>query len=269
VLETILVFAVAHALALTDAQRIAAKEAIERARYVFVIGDKPPFETRYPRSFFVKQLEQEHQREAVLRQVFGVTMKKSDLAYEYRRIEKSTRAPDQWEAIKKAVHNKRSIVEEVVCRPLLVDRALRAKFDFDQSIHATPHAAARKARQEFLAGHQPAGATTVTLSRSAGTPEETDEMLRKAQAESSVPRVLTPGAPTETPKTVPLEPEAAALLEKELKKPGDVSTILEYRDRFEVYKLLEIKPATWRVNVVRFPKEDFDKWYAATVARLR
>src|SRR5207253_7473597 len=101
--------------AMTDAQTIAAKEAIERARYVFVIGDKPPFEKQYTHAFFEKQLAQEKEREAVLKRVFGLTIKRSDLAHEYRRIEKSTRAPDQWEAIKSAVHNNRLTIEEVVC----------------------------------------------------------------------------------------------------------------------------------------------------------
>ena len=37
-----------------------------------------------------------------------------------------------------------------------------------------------------------------------------------------------------------------------------VSTILEYRDCFEVYQLLEAKPETWRVQAVRFSKREFD-----------
>jgi len=50
---------------------------------------------------------------------------------------------------------------------------------------------------------------------------------------------------------------------------GDVSTIFEYRDRFEVYRLLEATPSIWRVETVRFPKKEFDSWYDAERRQLR
>ena len=52
----------------------------------------------------------------------------------------------------------------------------------------------------------------------------------------------------------------AAVLEKELKRPGDVTTILEERDGFEVFRLVEVTTQSWRVEAVRFPKLDFDSW---------
>ena len=257
----LLLAAAAHSPPITDAQRIAAKIAIERARYAFVIGNKPPFETQYPHSFFETQLRQEREGEAVLKRVYAVVVTRSDLAYEYERIEKSTRAPDQWEAVKAAVHHNRRLVEEVVCRPILVDRALRVKFAFDQRIHAEPHQEARHARAEFLAGRKPAGAVELTLSRK---PEDvpTEKMLEDA-------KTLKPGEPPKASAPILLEPEALAVLEKELHRPGEISTILEYRDRFEVYRLLEAQPATWRVEAVRFSKEDFDAWYASVGQRHR
>jgi hypothetical protein len=99
------------------------------------------------------------------------------------------------------------------------------------------------------------------LSRSGESGESTDAMLQKARAEASLPRVLQPPENVESSAPRPLEPEAAAILEKELRNPGDVSTILEHRDRFEVYRLIEITPAAWRVEAVRLAKEDFDGWY--------
>jgi hypothetical protein len=124
----------AAAQPLTDAERVNARRAIERARYAFVIGTKPRFEERYPPSFFVTQLRKEREREAVLRHTYGISITERDLAREYERIEKATNAPDQWEAMKAAVHNERRILEEVIGRPLLVDRALRQRFAFDQRI---------------------------------------------------------------------------------------------------------------------------------------
>ena len=53
----------------------------------------------------------------------------------------------------------------------------------------------------------------------------------------------------------------ARVLEKELTKPGDVTTILETRDRFEVFRLLAVTDASWKVEAVRVAKLDFDAWF--------
>ena len=249
------------ALAMSLTQRAVAKRAIEKARYQFVLGEKPDFNKAYPLSFFKKQVAREQEREAVLKRVYDLTVSRRVMAEEYDRIEKSTKAPEQWEAIKAAVHNNRRMIEEIICRPLLVERVLRTKFEFDQKIHAAAHQNARSARAEFLAGRKPAGMTTVTLSRKSDSGESTEAMLEQARADASVPRVLEPKQEVKEPRPLPLEPQAAAVLEKELHKPGDISTILEYRDRFEVYRLLGITPSTWRVEMVHFPKRDFDSWY--------
>ncbi|MGZ4808913.1 MAG: hypothetical protein ACXV7D_06230 [Thermoanaerobaculia bacterium] len=216
---------------LTSEQRIEAARAVERARYAFVIGTKPPFDERYPQTFFVAQLEKQTERERVLREVFGITITEKDLAREFERIETSTKAPDQWEAMKAAVNHDPLVVQEVVCRPLLVGQILRARFGFDQHIHAAQHEQARTARAEFLAGRKPANACVLRISRH---PD---------------------------PSALSLEPEARTTLDKELHEPGDVSTILEYVDRFEVYRLREITSDFWSVDVVRVAKRGFDSWY--------
>ena len=48
---------------------------------------------------------------------------------------------------------------------------------------------------------------------------------------------------------------------KELKKSGDVTTILEERDRFSVLRLIAVTEDSWTVEAVRFPKVDFDEWF--------
>jgi hypothetical protein len=250
---------------LTDAQRIDAKQAIEKARYQFVIGDKPPFDKSYPRSIFARQVREEHEREEVLLHEFAIAITPEMLHGEYERIEKTSQAPDQWQAVKDAVHNDRQVIEDVVCRPLIVTRALHAKFAFDQKIHAVPHNAARSARAALMRGEKPAGVQQALLSRGDAAADSTEQMLRDSKSEAARPRVLAPpGAfpPAMASAPVPLDPEARAVVEKQLRKPGDVTTILEYSDRFEVYRLIETKPAAWRVDVVRFPKEDFDAWFA-------
>jgi len=208
-------------------QWIEAKQAIERARYAFVIGSaKPPFDEAYPRSFFEKLHAAGRERERVLQHVFAVAITARMLDDELGRIERDTKAPEQWSAMKAAVHDDRQLLEDVICRPLLVDRILRQKFAFDENIQARRHDEARRARIALMKGRIPASAIDVHIDPDA------------------------------------LEPAAMAALSKELKKSGDVSTILEFHDRFEVYKLIRVEAGkSWRAHLVRISKENFDTWY--------
>lgn len=240
--------------------RVDYERAVERTRYRFVIGNTRPFDEVYPRSIFQKRVDREIAEERVLKNVFGLSVTPKLLDQELDRIEKSTKAPDQWEEIKKTLKNDRRLIEEVFCRPLLVDRALRAKFAFDQKIHASPHQKAREARAAFLEGRQVAGARVVLARRKSGAAPTTEEMLGRAKEEASVPRVLSPPKEAETSGPVTLDPEVTAVLEKELKRPGDVTTILEERDCFEVFRLIAGTAESWMLDAVRFSKVDFDSW---------
>jgi hypothetical protein len=86
-------------------------------------------------------------------------------------------------------------------------------------------------------------------------------MLDRAQKESLLPRVLSPPEQRAKDAPQPVDPELAAVLEKELGKPGDVTTILEERERFSVFRLLEKTTDVWKVEAASFPKVDFDAWF--------
>ncbi len=245
---------------LSVSARLDYERAVERTRYQFVIGNTRPFDEVYPRSVFEKRVQREAAEERVLKNVFGLAVTPKLLDQELDRIEKSTKAPDQWEAIKKTLKNDRRLIEEVFCRPLLVDRALRAKFAFDQKIHAVPHQKAREARAAFLEGKQVPGSKVVVARRKGEAAPTTEEMLGKAKEEASVPRVLSPPKEDQQSGPVTLDPEVTAVLEKELKRPGDVTTILEERDCFEVFRLIEVTNESWKLDAVRFSKVDFDSW---------
>jgi hypothetical protein len=237
------------------------ERAVERARYRFTISATRPFDQVYPRSVFEKKVAREVAEERVLRKFFGVSVTPSVLAAEFDRIGRSTKAPDQWAAIKKALGDDRHRIEEVFCRPLLVERALRAKFEFDSRIHAIPHRRAREARSAFLSGKIPAGTMRLLLSRDLEVPATTAEMLERARAESSTPHAIAPPSEEKEKAPHPAGPEIAAVLERELQKPGDVTTILEERDRFSVFRLKEKTEKTWTVDAVTLPKVDFNTWF--------
>ena len=177
---------------LSLAERVEGTRSVERARDAFVIGATRPFDEVYPRSVFEQKVRRELAEERVLSRVFGMEVTPALLAAEYERIEKETRAPDQWEAIKQALGGDRRMIEEVVCRPLLVDRALRARFAFDQTIHERSTSKPGRAREAFLAGKTPSGAKRLRLSRRGEAAEGTDAMLARARAEATGPRVLPP-----------------------------------------------------------------------------
>ena len=138
---------------------------------------------------------------------------------------------------------------------------MRAKFAFDPEIHAGPHRKAREARARLLAGKNPEGLSSLLLVRAATESPTTSELLGRARAESSVPRVLDSAERPGPDAPVPIGPEMAAVLERELEKPGDVTTILEERDRFSVFRLKEKTEKTWKIEAVTFSKVDFDAWF--------
>jgi hypothetical protein len=263
-----LTFALALLLAaspLSFTERVDGARAAERARYTFVIGAAKPFDEVYPRSVFEKKVRREVAEERVLSHEFGMQVTAELLSAEYERIEKETRAPDQWEAIKKSLGGSRRKIEEVVCRPGLVDRVLRARFAFDQKIHEAEHQKAREARQVFLAGKTPKGSSTIRLSRKS-EPVGTDELLAKARSEASGPKILAPDEPgKKSDAPVPVDPDMAKVLEKELKTKGDVTTILEERNRFSVFRLMTSDAGEWLVEAVQVPKRDFDRWLDAVL----
>lgn len=258
---------VASALAVVQAvsplpfdERVAGERAVEKARYAFVIGATQPFDEVYPRSVFEKRVRRQLEEERVLTRAFGMSITPEILAKEYDRIEKETRAPEQWEAMKAAAGSRRTI-EEIYCRPLLVDRALRARFAFDPKIHAAQHEKARAARKAFLEGNPPAGAKILRLSWRVETAASTDELLQKARADAEGPRVLSAAEPrTKDDRPLPVDPEMVKVLEKELKSRGDVTTILEERDRFSVFRLVAADADEWLVESIQISKRDYDSW---------
>lgn len=260
-IRALVVALLASGSGLSFASRVDGERAVERARYRFVIGATTPFDEVYPRSVFEKKVAREIAEERLLSKFFEVTITPEVLATEFDRIQRDTKAPDQWAAIKAALGNDRSRIEEVFCRPLLVERALRAKFAFDPEIHAGPHRKAREARARLLTGKNPEGLSILVLARAPTESPTTSELLGKARAESAAPRVLdSPGRPSPD-GAAPIDPEMAAVLERELKKPGDVTTILEERDRFSVFRLKEKTAKTWKIEAVTFSKVDFEAWF--------
>lgn len=253
-------------------ERVEALRAVERARYAFTLEVTKPFDEVHPRATFEKQADRQALEETVLLAVFRMSPTREAMVAEYKRIERGSQAPEQWEAMKRALGDDRRKVEEVVCRPLLVSRALRARYETDLSLHTREHQRAREAREAFLDGKVPSGARRMRLARGGDAPPDpTREMLDQVRAQARGPKILggekaNAGAREDA---VPVDPEKARILEKELRKPGDVTTILAERDRFSVYRLDAADPSEWYVLGVEVPKRPFDAWFEAEARKLR
>jgi len=246
-----------------------AERAVERARYGFTIGATRPFDEVYPRSVFERRVARQIAAEAVLKRAFGIAPTAQIIRDELERIEQSTKEPDQWAAVKSALGNDRSRIEQVVCRPLVVARALRARFAFDRRVQAEPHQRARWARATFQAGAPPPSAKRLRLRGGAEGPPTTTALLDAAKADARRgPRVLDQPAQAGADQPEPISPQLATVLEKELRKPGDVTTILEERDQFEVLGLISRAGDVWTVDAVRVPKRDFESWFAEQRGQL-
>jgi hypothetical protein len=246
---------------LSFAERVDGECAVERARYTFVIGAARPFDEAYPRSVFEKKVIRELAEEEVLSREFGMRVTEELLLGEYDRIERETRAPDQWEAVKKALGGFRRRVEEIVCRPILVDRALRARFAFDQKVHAGEHQRARLARETFLAGKTPINSVRCRLSRRSEPAMGTDELLEGTRAGASPLRVLSStDLKVEQEKVLTPDPEMSRVLERQLNSNGNVTAILEEWNRFSVFRSVTSDASEWIVDAVWIPKREFDEW---------
>jgi hypothetical protein len=251
-------------------ERIEAVRAVEQTRALLAAGTATPLDPAAIRDLAARQVGRALQQEALLRQRFGVRVSPELLAAELERIEAHTQDAEGWAAVKAALGNDRRAIEETVCRPLVVDRLLRHGFAFDDSIHSDAHARARQARSRFLAG-QPVEASHVLLL--ARRPEvssvDVRAWLAETRAQTRGPRVLW--SPEQRPeprpeRPMPLHPDAARVLEAQLQRSGDVSTILSEPDRFAVYRLIEATEESWKVEAAVFLKRDFAQWFRETTA---
>ncbi len=252
---------------LSFAERVEGARAVERARYAFVIGATKPFDEVYPRSVFEKKVERELAEERVLASSSGWRSRPNSSRRSTSGSRRRPARPNSGRRSRRRSAAPAGRSRKSSAGPLLVDRVLRARFAFDQTIHAAEHQKARLAREAFLAGKTPAGTKLLRLSRRGEEAAEgTDEMLARARADATGPKVLSPAGPEpKEDRPLALDPEMAKVLEKELKAKGDVTTILEERNRFSVFRLVTPDAGEWLVDAVQIPKRDFDRWLDAAV----
>jgi hypothetical protein len=254
-------------------ERVEAVRAVEETRTALAVGDATAHDPAAIRERAAKQVARVLRQEALLSKRFGLRVSPEILSAEFERIEAHTQDPEGWAAVKGALGNERREIEETVCRPLVVDRLLRLRFAFDDSLQAEAHRLAREARNRFLSGRPVEGSEVLRLARTAADAVDVRAWLAEAKAQAHGPRMLsTPPEHDREPRrdaAIPLHPEAARALETQLRHPGDVSTILSQADRFAVFRLIEVTGEAWTVGAAVFAKRDFEQWFQETAMATR
>ena len=252
------------------------RTAVERVYYQHRLGEKPSFEQACPPARIAQWARDELRQEAVLKKVYGVDVAEL-LPGEVARINATTQAPEMLAEIKAALGNDPQKFAEVFARPVLVQRTLRERFANDDALHAPVRRACEQARRECLAartnGTSPSDLLSHLQSRYSNAVTAITWQLGARPAAPAMP--ATAGELGVKQRIGPgdggghdqfyfadLPAELQNVLRVQLRRPGDVSAVIETPDGFEVYLLQAMTRDTWQLAVLSMPKRNFDQWLA-------
>lgn len=256
--------------------------AIERVYYNHRLGQKPPFEQVLPPATVEKLVRQDLRNEAALKNVYGVEITPAMLDAERQRINSTTRAPETLTELKAALGNDPARFANVLAKPILVERLLRAKFDNDDALHAPQRRETEQVRNELMAARQNGadGTKLLALLRHAHSNAVTEVtwQLTARPAETNAPdadeikrrfgsnaQILSPPPADGKAAQIYFEDlpvELQAVLRVQLRQPGDVSAVIETPAGFLLYVTKEKTAASMTVACLSLPKRSYEQWLA-------
>ena len=277
------------------AARCADRAALERVYHAHRTGTKQPFEEAMPRALLERLVRADMQKELVLRKTFGVEITPAMVAAEVQRINTTTRAPEMLAEIKHALGGDAARFAEAMARPIIVERALRERFDNDDALHAPQRREVERVRTELTnaaaAFHlrRPAATTnelvgkllallkqnhsnevSETTWQLAARPAETnapnaDEIEIKKRFGSGAQILSSPHDGDGKERKfyfADLPPELQRVLRIQLRQPGDVSAVIEMPNGFLLYLAKEKTAETLSVATLCIPKRSYEQWLA-------
>jgi hypothetical protein len=264
------------------AVKLADRAAIERVYHSHRLGTKASFDEAMPPGLLDRLVRQDQRKESVLRKTYGVEVSPAMIAAEVRRIDRTTRAPEVLAEIKAALGNDPERFARAMVRPILVERALRARFDNDDTLHAAQRRAAELARDSLLAKQAvkdlgdvtwqlaprpadeppapPAAATPPTEGKASSSAYSVEATAQLAQALAS-PGPAEPGQ--EKRYFGDLDPELQKVLRVQLQVPGDVSAVIELPGGFLIFIAREITAEALAASSLSIPKRGYEEWLAS------
>lgn len=130
---------------------VADRAAVERVYFTHRLGQHGTFEQSLPAAVLESLVKSDLNKEAVLENVYRVSVTDEMVEAEVRRIDSTTRAPAVLAELKAALDNDPVRFARTVARPIVVDRVLRERFVDDESLHATQREQVEQARAQLLA----------------------------------------------------------------------------------------------------------------------
>ncbi len=298
----LLLFAVAPLARGDDLAALCAdRAAIERVYHSHRLETRQTFEEAMPAALLERLVRLDVQKEERLRSVYGVTITSAEIEAEVRRIEATTRAPETLAELKAALGGDPARFARTVARPIVVERALRARFENDDKLHAERRREAEAARAAAL-GAQKEGVgkqvAALTAAKAAGSVADATWQLGARPSEDAKPEPTAPppatkgtassgsysieatakfaqvlGPPPGAEGSAPagtdrkfyfgdLDPELQKVLRAQLSKPGDVSAVIETPGGFLVFVAKEKTADILRAASFSLPKRSYEEWLA-------
>jgi hypothetical protein len=259
------------------------REAIERIYYNHRLGQKPPFEQTLPPATLESLVRLDLRKEALLKKNYGVEITPAMLDAEVQRINTTTRAPEVLAEIKAALDNDSQRFANVFARPIVVERLLREKFDNDDALHAPQRKLVEVTRSELLSSktngadagrllallkQKYTNAVVETTWQLTPHPPETnapatDEIEIKKRFGPDAQVISTPPAGNPKETRYYFEDLPAGLqnvLRVQLRRPGDVSAVIEMPGGFLLCVAKERTDASLSAAVLSLPKRSYEEW---------
>lgn len=217
-----------------------------------------------------------------LQQIYGIEVTAAMAAAEAERINATTRAPEMLAEIKHALGDDPARFAVSIARPLVVERLLRQRFDNDDRLHAAQRSAAGKARDALLAENTVEGMQeniwqltprpAASIPAPATPPAESNPKPANSasgsysnEATAQVAQPLGGGADSPGEQNLyfeDLDPELQNVLRAQLRKPGDVSAVIETSAAFLVFLAKEKSATVLSASCLNVPKRGYDEWLA-------
>jgi hypothetical protein len=262
---------------------VADRAAVELVYYSHRAGNNPTFVNAMPPELIERIVKQDLQKEAVLRQTFGIEVTAAQVTAEAGRIDTSTRAPDVLAELKRALGNDPERFARAVVRPMLVERELRRRFDRDDRFHEPERREMDGVRKELLSSKAAGASPDQILARlrhdrsnqvsetsweltarpreSSGEPIDPVEIRRRSGANAQL--LLSPhDHEGEKLYFEDLPPDLREVLRVQLRQPGDVSATVEAPGSFLLYVAEEKTAQTLKAAILAIPKRSFQEWLA-------
>ncbi len=251
------------------------RTAVERVYHDHRTGEKPPFEQAVPGDQLRCMVEADMKKEAVLKRVYHVEISDAEITAEITRINQTTRAPEILAGLQAALGGDPKRFGEIIAKPILVDKTLRARFENDPEAHAAQRQTLTAQRDSVLAAAADPATRLPLLRACPGATLQTTTWpltpapvtTKSSSANYSVEATLDlapsdPAKPSDTPapRLADLPAPLQDVLRTQLLKPGDLSPVVETPTDFRLLLCQSRDPAIITAATLTLPKKSFEDW---------